>query len=137
MRTTFATPTPKSSGRARQMASEANSPSPLLTIRPVRPDDTVALTAILQEAPETLSWRLDAPGSATATTQGVFFVADSNGQPVGFVMARGVMDEAEIFNIVVRQSHRRSGIGSALLEATLDDARAHQVGRVFLEVRES
>jgi ribosomal-protein-alanine N-acetyltransferase len=84
-----------------------------------------------------LSWRLDDHENTTVTAGGVFLVGEANGEIVGFVMARHVVDESEVIYIAVRRSQRRSGFGAALLAAALKDAEAQGVARVFLEVRES
>ncbi len=48
-----------------------------------------------------------------------------------------VLDEGQISNIAVRESHRRQGCGDAILTAVLQDAQARGVKKVFLEVRAS
>ena len=111
---------------------------PAIHIHPIRPEDAPALTAILQEAPETVNWLPEVPATPpVATTSGAILVAEREGETVGFVMVRHVADESEIHNIVVRRSDRRSGVGAALLAAALTNARQHGATRVFLEVRES
>ena len=52
----------------------------------------------------------------------------------GFVMARSVLDEAEILTIAVKPDNQRQGLGQALLIEA--GARAHRRGatRMFLEV---
>ena len=111
--------------------------SQAMLIRPIRPEDAAGLTEILQDAPEAARWRLEDAASQTATAPGVRLVAESGQEIVGFVMARQVLDEAEILNIAVKRSHRRCGVGAALLLAALKDAQAQGAARVFLEVRES
>ena len=46
-------------------------------------------------------------------------------------------DEGEIANLAVAPSARRHGIGAALLDASLGEARRRGVKQVYLEVRES
>jgi ribosomal-protein-alanine N-acetyltransferase len=59
------------------------------------------------------------------------------GEPaVGFVLSRGAADEEELLLIAVAPSHRGRGIGGALLERFVADARARGVTRLFLEMRE-
>ncbi|MEM6833461.1 MAG: ribosomal protein S18-alanine N-acetyltransferase [Pseudomonadota bacterium] len=55
---------------------------------------------------------------------------------IGFVLARQVMDEAEILLIGVDTQFRRQGIGQKLLEDFFKDAKSRRIRRVFLEVRE-
>jgi [ribosomal protein S18]-alanine N-acetyltransferase len=64
-------------------------------------------------------------------------VAEVRGAVVGYVIARHVLDEAEILNLGVMPEHQRQGVGRALVRGML--AQLHQGGvtSVFLEVRES
>jgi ribosomal-protein-alanine N-acetyltransferase len=56
---------------------------------------------------------------------------------VGYVVAWFAAGEGEIANLAVASGARRIGIGSALLDATLDAARAAGVTDIYLEVRTS
>lgn len=56
---------------------------------------------------------------------------------VGFVSARVLLDEAEIFDLCVRETERRRGIGRALLEMLMKRFLSENVAQVFLEVRAS
>jgi len=58
------------------------------------------------------------------------------GAPVGFSLARSVMDESELLLLAVAPDHRRRGFGRALLHEFLDQARAGGVTRAHLEVRD-
>ncbi len=55
----------------------------------------------------------------------------------GFIVVRTIGPEWEIENVVVRREVRRNGIGSALLDATIQRARQANVERLLLEVRQS
>lgn len=56
---------------------------------------------------------------------------------VGFILARVVVDEAEILLIGVEPDCRRQGIAAALLDDFLRQSQQKGIARVFLEVRES
>lgn len=74
------------------------------------------------------------------TNEGVSHVRlarDENRWAVGFCSFWRVVDEVHINNLAVRQSHRRRGVGRALLVRVLSDARALGATRVLLEVRRS
>lgn len=58
------------------------------------------------------------------------FVAQSAGRPVGFC---GVADDGHIASLYVHGDHVRQGIGSQLLRAALDHARAREMGRLYTE----
>jgi ribosomal-protein-alanine N-acetyltransferase len=102
-----------------------------LTIRPLAPDDAGAILRITRESPEAAFWPeeslLQAPG----------WVAATEGNVVGFAIARAVAGEMEILNLAVDPAGRRRGIGSALLDSALAFGRRAGARRAFLEVRES
>jgi ribosomal-protein-alanine N-acetyltransferase len=77
----------------------------------------------------------DAPWTAAAFADllgqaGVFAVE----APEGFILMRGVADEAEILTLAVRPSARRRGLGARLLAEGVGLAGARGADRVFLEV---
>ena len=53
----------------------------------------------------------------------------------GFIVARVIADELHVNNVAVRPEFRRQGLGSALLETTLDQARQRNATIAQLEVR--
>lgn len=68
----------------------------------------------------------------------LFAVADVPEQVVaGYVVTWFAADEGEIANLAVAPELRQRGIGVALLDAALTEARARSVQAVYLEVRES
>lgn len=66
-----------------------------------------------------------------------FLVAEQGGAVIGYVIARDVLDEAEILNLGVAPAHQRQGVGRALVQGMLAQLRQGGVTTVFLEVRES
>ena len=56
---------------------------------------------------------------------------------VGYVIYWLLPREVDVHNLAVRPAYRRQGIGKALLQAVIDEARRQGVGRVTLEVRKS
>ena len=74
----------------------------------------------------------------------MFFVcarSDANGpaaeRVLGYVVAWFAGGQGEIANLAVDPDSRERGIGSALLDAALDEARRQRTDEVFLEVRSS
>ncbi len=57
------------------------------------------------------------------------------GDGAGFALARTVYDEAELLLLAVAPRYRRAGLGTALLDAVADDARAAGATRLHLEMR--
>lgn len=62
-------------------------------------------------------------------------LAERDGVPVGFSIARVVVDEAELLLLGVRRSARGRGVGGALLSAFCDAAQTRGARRVHLEMR--
>ncbi|OGS97593.1 MAG: ribosomal-protein-alanine N-acetyltransferase [Gallionellales bacterium RIFCSPLOWO2_02_FULL_57_47] len=60
-----------------------------------------------------------------------------NGGIRGYAILMPAADEAELLNIGVGAAQQRKGLGRAILAEMLDEARARQLRRVFLEVRPS
>jgi [ribosomal protein S18]-alanine N-acetyltransferase len=91
-------------------------------IRPARPDDLPAISAIQRSSPEAAPW--DPAGYE-------ILVAEVDSQVVGFVVTRTITDgEHEILNLAVAPQFRRRGVARKLVQPVLS-------GTVFLEVRES
>ena len=68
---------------------------------------------------------------------GVFaLMAENDGAPVAFVLARVVADEAEVLTLATLPHSRRRGFGLALMEGAAEMAKAHGARRLLLEVAE-
>jgi ribosomal-protein-alanine N-acetyltransferase len=106
-------------------------------IRWLRRGDTAAVTRILRDAPEAAEWSEESFGEALNWSGGVALVSEVQGLVTGFLIGRRVQEDAEILNLGVVANARRTGQGSALLTAALEEFRMRRVSRVFLEVRES
>ena len=70
---------------------------------------------------------------------GIFCLAVDDGADgddiVGFCILRQAADEAELYQLAVREDCRRRGIGDALMDRVLGGCRARGVASVYLEVR--
>ncbi|MBR9763103.1 MAG: ribosomal protein S18-alanine N-acetyltransferase [Rhodobacteraceae bacterium] len=55
-------------------------------------------------------------------------------RPGGFLLARNAFDEAEVLTIAVDPAARRQGLGRALMQAFLAEARARGAATALLEV---
>jgi ribosomal-protein-alanine N-acetyltransferase len=54
--------------------------------------------------------------------------------PAGFIVARNVVDEAEVFSIGVAPPQRRRGVGRALMDAVAGVAGVRGARHIYLEV---
>ena len=68
--------------------------------------------------------------------QANYYVAEENGDIIGFAGFWLIIDEAEIMKIAVRKSERGKGVGNALLLAIIEDAAMMGAKTILLEVRE-
>lgn len=64
-------------------------------------------------------------------------IAVEAGAPVGFLLARAVLEDAEILSLGVLAAHRRAGHGRRLLRAAAVGAAARGSRRLLLEVAAS
>jgi len=64
-------------------------------------------------------------------------LAVAGDRPVGYVLYWLLQSEIDVHNLAVHPSCRRQGIGKALLEAVIEEARRKGADRVTLEVRKS
>ncbi len=62
---------------------------------------------------------------------------EDGGRAVGFILTWHVADEIHVLNIAVRRDCRRRGVGRALMQDLLTDARRRKMACIFLEVRQS
>lgn len=69
------------------------------------------------------------------------FVAEMEEDPgsriVGFVIFHIAADASEIYNIAVESGHARSGIGTQLMQAAIEESSRRKARKVILEVRKS
>lgn len=84
-------------------------------------------------------WPASAFASLPDNSRVFFAVArqDVRGPLVGYVVAWYVMDEGELANLAVSHGARKQGIGRALLDSVLEDAKSRDSLQIYLEVRES
>lgn len=107
------------------------------TIRAFLPADAAEVTKILRKAPEASQWT-EWGFKELLEWRGILaLVSEDDKELSGFIVGRQIADEAEILNLAVHPGKRRKGEGGELVKAAMDEFRARQVRRVFLEVRES
>ena len=102
--------------------------------------DLVEVCAI-EEVSELSAWGWDAyHNEMQSGMDTIMLVArhDANSaehQIAGFIVARVILDELHVNNVAVRPEFRGRGLGSALLEMTLKEARKRSATIAQLEVR--
>lgn len=112
----------------------------MIRIREAREPDLPAILKIEEEA-FSPPWSEGALLSQLGRDDGYFAVATgsdadaADGPVLGFIITRYAADEAELYQIAVREDARRRGIAGVLLGAALADCRRQGTVAMFLEVR--
>lgn len=65
------------------------------------------------------------------------FVAEENGQILGYVSVIATFYVFEIMNLAVKKDYRNLGIGKSLMEKALLTAKEYKADKALLEVRKS
>ena len=110
-----------------------------MPIRPATPADIPAMMQLVNHSATAAHWSREQYDRVfgSATPRRVALVIEEQGILQGFLVAHEVVQEWEIENIAIASATRRRGLGTRLLGAFLDRARATGAHSVFLEVRES
>ncbi|WP_291380020.1 GNAT family acetyltransferase [Demequina sp.] len=110
----------------------------MVLVRPFVLEDEAAVAAIWEEA-----FPADPPRNAPrglierklARDSELFWVADEGGRVVGAVVAGYDGVRGWLYHLAVASSHRRRGIGAALVEHAVDTLRSLGCVKVNLQVR--
>ncbi|MGC2109367.1 MAG: ribosomal protein S18-alanine N-acetyltransferase [Candidatus Korobacteraceae bacterium] len=112
-----------------------------MIIRPATPADIPAIRNIERQSDTAAHWgerEYESPFAPDAPPRvALVAVNEIDDALLGFLIARCVLQQWEIENVVVAPEHRRGGIGGKLVGELLNRARQAGVEAVDLEVRES
>ncbi len=102
-------------------------------------DEDLPKIAEIHAASFTHNWNVDELGRMKAQDGVMILVARRTSPygtrtPLGFVIIRTVVDEAEVITIAVHPRQRGRGIGKKLMEAALFRLYGERCSHVFLEV---
>ena len=115
----------------------------MLTVRPARPSDAAALTAVAAEAYRPYVPRIGrepAPMTADyaqAIRSGLTWVAEADGDIVGLLVLVARPDHLLLENVAVLPSAQRRGVGARLLALAEDQARARGLDEIRLYTNEA
>ena len=110
---------------------------PPFQIRPAVLADVDAVAAI-EAAAFSNPWHPQTIRSLVAQGRARILVGEDPSEGiVGYAVIWWALDQGELANLAVKEEYRGRGLGAALLERAMAEARAHQVESLFLEVRES
>jgi len=82
------------------------------------------------------SWHAELLGRILSAPGAFGLFSRPSGKAVGFILCRSSGQEGEILSLAVAPNLRRSGLGSALLEAAMTHAAKQAIEALFLEVAE-
>jgi [ribosomal protein S18]-alanine N-acetyltransferase len=119
-----------------QGASSESGPAVEPVIRRMTVEDLDVVMAI-EEASFSVPWTRDTFGGLLRRTDAHLFVAEVDGQVVGYAAVWVVLDQAELGDVAVAEAWRRRGLGRRLLEVVLALMPEVGVRELFLEVRVS
>jgi ribosomal-protein-alanine N-acetyltransferase len=105
-------------------------------IRTIESRDVGAILAIQGACPEVAQWTAS-DYERVADGEMAGWVAEEDDRVVGFLVARHIVSDIEILNLAVLGDARRRGIGTSLLQHSLEWGIAFQAEKAILEVRRS
>lgn len=108
----------------------------MLIIRRMKLEDCEQV-AIIEEESFSMPWSLQAFQDTLEMKNYRYFVAERNGEILGYCGFIFVLDEAEIPNVCVKLSERQQGIGKQMLTVLEKEAKELGINILYLEVRES
>lgn len=82
-------------------------------------------------------WTLEQFQETLAREDLVFFVAELNGHLIGYIGGKLVLDEAEVYTIVVSKEYQKQHVARYLLKRFKEECLSRNIENIFLEVRES
>lgn len=106
-----------------------------MIIRPLNKDDIPFLVSARNTFPD--AWDEKMLLSAFAAGNFYGFIAETDGNPTGFITYSVSVDTADLQDLFVAEDCRKKGVGSALVAEFIKGAISHGVKKLFLEVRES
>ena len=106
-------------------------------IRPMTEDDLALVMRVEEEAFPLSPWSVEMMENELSIDTAHYFVAEEGEKILGFAGYWQVLDEGHIMNIAVREKYRGQGVGSALMDAMLQDGFPRGIIYWTLEVRVS
>ena len=93
--------------------------------------------AEIEEKSFSTPWSVNSLKESLSDDRYTFLVADVGGDVVGYGSILPVLDECDLLNIAVLPELRGQGLGKALMNALISEAKNMGVAYMHLEVRES
>ncbi len=122
---------------SRPGAAEPTCAAPPASIRPLRSEDLPHVTAI-EQASFTTPWSEQTFSNLLGRSNACLLAAvNADERVLGYAAVWFAGGAGELGNLAVELTDRRSGVGSMLVNAILEEGRARGARQIFLEVRET
>ncbi len=108
-----------------------------MVVRECKYKDILSVAALEKECFDGESWSFGSLASAFENPSYHMFVAEESGEIIGYGCISVVCENCDLENVLVAEAYRRGGIGTALLNALLSEAKENGAEHVFLELRVS
>lgn len=108
-----------------------------MKIRKCKYEDILAVSELEKECFEGESWSFGTIASAFENPAYEMLVAEEEGEILGYGCTCTTLETSDLENVLVAEEYRRGGVGRAILNALLDNAKERGAEKVFLEVRVS
>jgi ribosomal-protein-alanine N-acetyltransferase len=108
-----------------------------MLIREWKYEDILPISQLEKECFVGESWSFSTLASCFESSTFTAFVAEEEGEIIGYGGITIVADTSDLENILVAESYRRSGVGTLILDQLLKTAREKGAEKTFLEVRVS
>ena len=108
-----------------------------MIVRKWKFEDILAVSNLEKECLGGEAWSYATLVSAFENTASYGLIAEDGGEVVGYGCITCAADSSDLENVIVVEGYRRSGIGRAIVDGLLAEAKARGVEKTFLEVRVS
>ena len=108
-----------------------------MNIRKCKYEDILSVSELEKECFQGESWSFGTIASAYENPAYEMLVAEEDGEILGYGCTCTTLDTCDLENVLVAEAYRRGGVGRAILNALLADAKERGAEKVFLEVRVS
>jgi len=109
--------------------------SPRLEITPMRPED-IDFVLDIERSTYIFPWTRGNFEDSLVAGYSARLIRDGN-ELLGYAVMMQILDEAHLLNISIIPERQHEGLGSLLLEALFEEARAYGALRMVLEVRQA
>ncbi len=108
-----------------------------MKIRKCKYEDILSVSELEKECFKGESWSFGTIASAFENPSYEMLVAEDGGEIIGYGCTCTTLENCDLENVLVAEEYRRGGVGKAILNALLENAKERGAEKVFLEVRVS